>query len=248
MLWYKAWLETRARFLTSLSTFTIFCGFFIHHALYISCSYTLPCKQGLARPGASVEFYRLLFITHQYLAIIWILVIVLLGMGGIVREKATGVSSLTLSLPVSRRRLLGVRIGLGILQAIVLGVVPWATILLVSTLAREPILITQVGFYVLLLVGGGIVYFAMAVLVSSAIEGEYTAPAVTFGLIFLSAILFDAWLRRFNLWRLVSGDFYLDGKTYLLTGPVPWVGIVATLSVAAIMLVVSVKIIERREF
>jgi hypothetical protein len=62
-----------------------------------------------------------------------------------------------------------------------------------------PILITQVGFYVLLLIGGGSAYLAMAVLVSSLVEGEYTAPAAAFGLVLLSAIIFDAWLRLYNL-------------------------------------------------
>jgi hypothetical protein len=77
--------------------------------------------------------------------------------------------------------------------------VPWTTIFLVSSLSRMPILITQVGFYVLLLIGGGSAYLAMAVLVSSLIEGEYTAPAAAFGLVLLSAIIFDAWLRLYNL-------------------------------------------------
>jgi hypothetical protein len=50
----------------------------------------------------------------------------------------------------------------------------------------------------------------MAVLVSSLVEGEYTAPAVAFGLVLLTAVVFDAWLRPFNLWRLLTGDFYID--------------------------------------
>ncbi len=178
----------------------------------------------------------------------WILAVVLLGMGGIVREKAIGTSSLTLSLPVSRARLLAIRVGMGALEAIVLAVVPWTTIFLVSSLSRMPILITQVGFYVLLLIGGGLAYFSMAVLVSSLVEGEYTAPAVAFGLVLLTAIVFDAWLRPFNLWRLVTGDFYIDRHTYLLSWPFPWRGTLASVSAAALMLLTSVRVIERREF
>src|ERR1700730_18013867 len=104
-------------------------------------------------------------------------------MGGIVREKANGVASLTLSLPVSRARLVGVRIAMGGVEAISLGVVPWVTIFLISLVAGMPVSINQVGLYVLLLVGGGLVYFAMDMLVSSVIEGEYTTPAVAFGLV-----------------------------------------------------------------
>jgi len=179
---------------------------------------------------------------------VWILSVVLLGMGGLLREKAAGTSSLTLSLPVSRAHLLGVRIAVGILEAITLGIVPWVTIFLVSCAGGMPVLFRQVAFYALLLVAGGLVYFAMAVLVSSLVEGEYTAPAVAFGLVFLAAILFDAWLRRFNLWRLVTGDFYLDRKTYLLSGHFPWLSTLASLSVAGLMLLASIKVIQRREF
>lgn len=236
MLWYKAWLETRARFLTSLATLTIFCAVFVGHA------------QGMIHPEWKADFNRLLFVSQQFIVIIWILAVVLLGMGGIVREKAIGSSSLTLSLPVSRARLVGIRVGVGLLEALTLAVVPWTTIFLVSSLARMPILITQVGFYILLLVGGGSTYFAMAVLVSSLVEGEYTSPAVAFGAVLLSAIIFDAWLRPYNLWRLVTGDFYIDRHTYLLSWPFPWRGTLASVSATALMLFASVKAIQRREF
>ena len=74
MLWYKAWLETRSRFLTCLATLTIFCAVFVRHA------------QGLIGPGWTADYNRLLFVTQQFLVIMWILAVVLLGMGGIVRE------------------------------------------------------------------------------------------------------------------------------------------------------------------
>lgn len=236
MLWHKAWLETRSRFLTCLIVLTVFCAFFVHHA------------QGVLHPEWKTDFYRLLFITHEYVVIAWILSVVLLGMGGLLRENAIGTSSLTLSLPVTRAHLLSVRIAVGVFEAITLGVVPWVIIFLVSSAAGMPVLFPQVAFYALLLVGGGLSYFTVAVLVSSLVEGEYTAPAVSFGLVFVATILFDAWLRRFNLWRFVSGDFYIDRHTYLLSGHFPWLGALASLSAAALMLLASLRIIQRRDF
>ena len=236
MLWYKAWLETRSRFLTCLATLTLFSAIFVHHA------------QGLVRPEWKSDFNRLLFVNQQFLVIMWGLAVVLLGMGGIVREKAVGTSSLTLALPVTRRRLLGVRVGMGVLEASVLGVVPWLAVFLVAFFARKPISISQVASYVLLLVGGGLVYLALAILVSSLVSGEYTAPAVAFGIVLLSAMLFDAWLRQFNLWRLVTGDFSVNRSTYLLSEHLPWLGILSSLSVAVLMLLVSAIVVQRREF
>jgi ABC-2 type transport system permease protein len=236
VLWYKAWLETRSRFLTCLATLTLFSAIFVHHA------------QGLLRPEWKSDFNRLLFVNQQFLVIMWILAAVLLGMGGIVREKAVGTSSLTLALPVSRAHLLGVRIGMGVLEATVLGAVPWVAVFFVSFLARKPILITQVASYVLLLLGGGLVYFAMSILVSSLVIGEYTAPALAFGVVLLAAMVSDAWFRPFNLWRLVTGDFSIDRSTYLLSEHLPWLGILASLSVAALMLLASTLVVQRREF
>jgi ABC-2 type transport system permease protein len=236
VLWYKAWLETRSRFLTCLATLTLFSGIFVHHA------------QGLIRPEWKSDFNRLLFVNQQFLVIMWVLSVVLLGMGGIVREKVIGTSSVTLALPVSRTRLLRVRVGIGALEAIVLGVVPWLAVFVVSSFARKPILITQVASYVLLLVVGGLVYFAMAILVSSLVSGEYTAPALAFGIVLLAAMLFDAWLRQFNLWRLVTGDFSIDRSTYLLSEHLPWMGILSSLTVAVLMLLASTIIVQRREF
>jgi len=202
----------------------------------------------LIRPGRQADLYFLLMVTQNYVVIMWVLAVVLLGMGGIVRERALGTSSLTLSLPVSRARLLGVRVGMGVLQAIALAVAPWVTVFVVSRLAGLPVFITQVGLYVLLLVGGGLVYFTMAILVSSLVTGEYTAPATAFGVVLLTAIIFDAWLRRFNVWRLVTGDFSIDRTTYLLSTHLPWLGILASLSVGVLMLLASTIVVQRREF
>jgi ABC-2 type transport system permease protein len=248
VLWYKAWLETRARFLVSLATLTLFAGLFVHHALYIVCSSTFPCGQGLTHPVKQEDLHLVLLVTQTYIVIVWVLAVVLLGMGGIVREKALGTSSLTLSLPVSRARVLAVRIALGVVQSIVLAVVPWIIIFLVSRQAGVPVSITQAGIYVLLLVGGGLVYFAMAILISSLVSGEYTAPALAFGIVLLAAIVFDMWLRSFNVWRLITGDFSIDRTTYLLSTHVPWPGIIASLSAAILMLLAATIVLQKREF
>lgn len=248
MLWYKAWLETRSRFFVSLVTLTTFSSIFFHHALYISCSNTLPCPEKISRSERMSEFHRLLFINQQYVVIMWILAVVLLGMGGLVREKTLGTSSLTLTLPVSRARLMRVRVATGVFQAIALGVVPWLAVFIVSSRARMPISVAQVGFYILLLVGGGLIYFATAVLVSSLVSGEYTAPAVAFGAVLMGAMLFDNWLRRFNVWRLVTGDFSIDRNTFLLSKHLPWSGILGSLCAATLMLLASVMTVQRKEF
>ena len=243
MLWYKAWLETRGRFLASLVTLTVFCFIFVHHAQEIAFR-----GDGLSRPGGSADYYRLLFVTQQFLVIMWVVSVVLLGMGGLLREKALGVSTFTLALPVSRIRLFGVRVAMGALQAAALAILPWCAVFAASTSAGLPIRLSQVLFYILLIFGGGFSYLAMAILVSSFVEGEYTAPAISFGVVLLTAIAFDAWLRSFSLWRLIAGDLSIDRRTYLLSPAFPWRGVLASLTAAAAMLLVSLQRIRKRDF
>lgn len=239
MLWYKAWLETRARFLVSVCAISIISAFFVHHA------------ERVISPEPKRETYFLLFFVHHYLVGLWILSAVLLGMGGLIRERAIGTSSFTLTLPVSRARVAGVQIAVGIFQAILLAVLPWSVILFTTDLIGRAFPVSQAAFYVLLLISGGLVYFALAVLISSLIEGEYTAPAVAYGLVVLSGITFSSVdsLRPYaDLWRFMGGDNHFNHATYLLSGPFPRFGALAALSVAALMLLASVAVIQRREF
>ena len=57
MLWYKSWLETKSRFLTSLATLTLFCVVFVYHA------------QGFIRSEWTLDLNRLLFVNQQFLVI-----------------------------------------------------------------------------------------------------------------------------------------------------------------------------------
>ncbi len=241
MLWYKAWLETRARFLACLVGTTIIVGFFVYHA------------ESIIRPeGRSARYTNgLMFYAQGYLMGIWILCVVLLAMGGLMRERAMGTSSFTLALPVSRTRMSGIRIAVGFLQAIALGVVPWAVILSITRFEESPVRFSQAGFYLLLLISGGLIFFAFAILISALIEGEYTAPALTYGLTIFSVLLFGSVgrLRPYaDIWRFMGGDNHLNHTTWMLSGPIPWPGVIACVTIAALMLLISIAVIQKREF
>ena len=114
MLWYKAWLETRSRFLISLIGMVALCSVFVLHG-----------DRNVAYEVSSDYYNYVLFEGHQILVMMWTLAVTLTMMGGLLREKATGSSSFTLALPVSRRRLMVVRICTGLTQAFMLAIVPW---------------------------------------------------------------------------------------------------------------------------
>ena len=113
MLWRKAWLESRSRFLISLLGITALCSYIVYHGNGNALSYT-----------QLAYYYFVLRSGHVALCTLWIVAVTLLMMGGLVREKAVGSASFTLSLPVSRAHLITVRIGTGVIQAVALAVIP----------------------------------------------------------------------------------------------------------------------------
>src|ERR1700743_880448 len=110
MLWYRAWLETRARFLVALVGCTLLCS----RMVFVLLQKEAPSQVGQILHG-----------THETLAATWLLAVVLLTMGGLLRERAVCTSSFTLSLPATRLHLMSVYMSMGLLQAITLAIIPW---------------------------------------------------------------------------------------------------------------------------
>jgi ABC-2 type transport system permease protein len=238
MLWYKAWLETRTRFLISLIAITALAALFIWR----------QDRDALPTSGMWY-YYSVLAGGHRIIAMLWVVAIMFLMMGGIIREKAVGASSFTLALPVSRARLMWTRIAMGLLQSVALGLVSWTAMWVIACTAGKPIAVQQAATYVTVMFGAGTTFFAVAVFTASMLEGEYTAPLVAFGtLIAFAVALNDPPLRTYSPWFMLLGSNLIDRKSQMLTAPIPWSIIAAYAAFAAVLLVASVKLVDRREF
>ena len=91
--------------------------------------------------------------------------------------------------------------------------------------------------------------FVIALLIASLVEGEYTAPLVSFGVLIGCIFLLSGQaLQMFNPYRFMAGLDYFDRTTGLLVGPIPWLRAGAYLLLAALLSVASVKAIEMRDF
>jgi len=198
----------------------------------------------------SADYYNFVFFEgHQILMMMWALAVTLIMMGGLLREKAAGSSAFTLALPVSRTRLMMVRICMGLAQAVVLAIVPWTAMFTVGSIFGKTHSVSQAAFYLVLLLGGGLVFFAMAVLISSLISGEYTAPVISFGAVIVTAVaLSSAALRRYNPWEFMTGLEYLNRHTNVLVLPVPWLQAAIYIFLAGLLLALSVRVIQQKEF
>jgi len=241
VLCYRAWVETRWRFLICLTVMLL------PSVLYFHELGIFPMQHWTSDPHYA---YGLLFGTHLPSIGIWTFAAVFLGLGGLLRERAVGTSTLTLTLPVSRAHVVGTRVGVGASETVALALAPWIVNSSISLFERTPFSRAQAGWCVLLLVGGGLVYFACAVLVSSVVEGEYTAAALMFALVYGIGYLADhvSGFSALNLYPLMSGTRYLDRNTNLFPGPMPWLGILASSSASALMLLAAVTITRRRDF
>ncbi len=238
MLWRKAWLETRSRFLISLIGILAICSWMIFHWDRNALSYV------------KIDYYSYgLSFTHSTLVVMWILAVTLLLMGGLLRERAVGSSNFTLALPISRGRLMTIRIGMGLLEAVTLAIVPWAGMFLTEWAFGKTHSVSQAAFHLVLLLSGGLLFFSMAFLASSLIEGEYTAPIVSFGAVIVTTIAFSgSGLRPYSPLRFMDGAEYLNHQTNLLSWPIPWFQATIYILLAILLLMVSVKAVQIREF
>src|SRR5262245_34897324 len=144
MLWYKSWLDTRWRFGAGLVILVVAAaGSVLVYPqileLLATTTDSAPVKGELGRRVD--EGLRLARSFQGYIWSQWFrqnstqlvaLFAMILGTGGLVAQGAGGVALFTLSLPVSRERLLGVRAAVGLAELAALAVVSSLVVPLVS--------------------------------------------------------------------------------------------------------------------
>ena len=129
MLFYKAWLESRLRFLVGLAAVTAVCILFIRlrPILVEDWKRVLQDPHWSGRPTwlfvgvHDLNFFAWHFLYENKLQQVWVLFAILLSFGGLVREKEQGTAAFSLSLPVSRSRWLMTRMLVSIAEGFVLG-------------------------------------------------------------------------------------------------------------------------------
>jgi ABC-2 type transport system permease protein len=218
MLWYKAWRESQTRFLLSGLTLAGFCvGFVLFH------------REGCRifdRPPTYVEYiWELVY--KGYLRELFVLLALLLGVGGLLRERDFGTASFTLALPVSRPQLVSVRAALGLMQVSVLALLPALVIPELSALVGQLYPWSQALQFAVLWAAAGALIFMIGFLASSLLAGEYTAPIVAFLVLLLYSVIADLpFFERHSLdvHDIMSGVGmpYFQPNGSLLIGPLPW--------------------------
>jgi hypothetical protein len=134
MLWYKAWLETRWRFLIGLALLVCSACFVVLSYPFVQRLVSqLPNLDAAGEVGRQIRQRADLLATYrgyvwsqwfgQNMAQAWTLCAAIIGTGGLLSQVSQG-ALYTLSMPVSRQRLLGVRAALSLGELFALAFIP----------------------------------------------------------------------------------------------------------------------------
>jgi hypothetical protein len=255
MLWYKSWLETRWRFAIGLAILILSAtGTVLAYPRVVKL---LPLVPSVADPGeVGRRLLEIAALSRTYRGYVWAqwlrqnntqmlaLFAALLGTGGLLSQSSGGGAFFTLSLPVSRGRLLGVRAATGLAELLALAFIPSLVLPLLSPAVGESFSLVDVLAY------GTFAFFAAAVLFSmasllSTVFTDIWRPALIVCVLAAGVGIVEPFLggySRYGLFELMDGEMYFRGSG------VPWLGLLASAAVSAAMLFAASRNLARQDF
>ncbi len=251
MLWYKAWRETQTRFAIIAVVLIAFCLFavFFYNRAQLRGLYVTP---DLRAANYSEHIYRIMYSGTAKGA--FAMLVIFLGLGGLLRERANRTVFFTMALPVSRLQLLGTQIAAVIAEMAVLSLMPAILIPLLSLLLGLSYPFTQALHFGILWFTCGSVILALAFLLSVVLPGEYTAPAVCYVVLMLQALVAD-WKPlkpyRTNLfWTMGEfGRMHWGARhNLLMSDSLPWERLLMIMLIAFGMFALAVRVSQKQEF
>jgi ABC-2 type transport system permease protein len=253
MLWYKAWLETRWRFLIGLAL--LVCAGALVPLGYRQVLALLPLvpAAGGGELGRVLRERAALLTTYrgyvwsqwfgQNMTPVWTLFAALIGTGSLLTQASRG-ALYTLSMPVSRRRLVGIRASLGLAQLFALAVLPALVVPALSPLIGQRYAVGDALVHAGCIFVGGSMFFALAFLLSTAFNDVWRPPLITLfvaGAFGLAEQLFHDALPT-SLVQVMNAEGYFRGAG------VPWAGLVVRAALAGGLLYGAMVNIARQDF
>lgn len=253
MLWYKAWLETRWKFLVGLVLGAGFAVLMVlaHPALsgvQVDLSAVPEPFREVAEEGLRLSTTYNGYVWSQWFGKNFLQTLtffaVLIGVGGVVTESSRGSALWTLSLPVSRARLLGVRAAVGAVELLALAVLPSLLIPVLSPAVGQSYSVADALLYSLIAFAAGQVFYCLALLLSTVFRDQLKP------LVLCLAAAFGMGIASVLSRRVAGYTVYavMSGEKLFKEGALPWAGLAVCLTLAAAMFFVALRVLERRDF
>lgn len=255
MLWYKSFLETRWRFLIGLGILMLsIAGTVLAYPRVVKL---LPLVSSVDTSGEiGRRIKEIADLSRSYRGYIWAqalrqnmtqmlsLFAVLLGTGGLLSQASGGGALFTLSLPVSRNRLLGVRAATGLAELAALAFVPVLLLPVISPAVGERFGVADALVHGACLFVAGAVLFSLACLLSTVFNDVWRPAlivcAVAAGLGIIEPFFGE--LARYSLFGIMDGESYFRGDG------MPWLGLLASAAVSAAMWFAASRNLARQDF
>jgi ABC-type transport system involved in multi-copper enzyme maturation permease subunit len=254
MLWHKAWLETRGRFINALLILTVMSGAKVYE--YVVTLRMMPLADSVLSGDNSplgVALRDAVAVQREFRGFIWyntfrdnltlmgVIFAVLLGCGGLLAETKKGSALFTLSLPITRKQLLGVRTATGLAQCFAIAMIPPLIIPVLAPAIGQQFSIVDALAHGFCLFFVGALFFSLASFLSTMFADVWRPLLIAVSLACVAgALQFVA--PEFGLFRVMSGE------TYFRTGALPWMGFLTTAVLASALLYSAAETLERRDF
>jgi ABC-type transport system involved in multi-copper enzyme maturation permease subunit len=257
MLWHKAWLETRWRFISALLILTVLAGGNVYDYLAtqqllprLSISTDTPAAEatglaGVIRDAIEVQKDFRGFVWYQAfrqnLTQMGVFFAVLLGCGGLLSESSKGSALFTLSLPVTRRHLLGARTGVGLAQLMAISIVPPLAISVLAPTVGQRFSVVDALAHGVCIFFVAAVFFSLASFLSTLFADIWRPLLIAIG-IACAVALVSMFVPQLGIFSVMSGE------SYFRTGSLPWMGFVTSAVIATALLYSAAETLERRDF
>ena len=254
MLLYRAWLETRWRFVVGLPL--LICTAVVIVLTWPKVQQLLPLAAALDMGGEiGHRIHDAVEVQRTYRGFIWsevfsknltnmvTLFAVLLGIGSLL-SPASRSASFTLSLPATRNRIVAIRAATGLAELLALAFLPSVTVILVSPSVGESYSLPDALIHGLCLFAAATVFFGLAFLLSS-IFTDFWRPLV----ITIAIAMGIGTVEVLAGGRMDYGIFHtMSGETWFRSGEFPWLGIIGCLAITGGLLWSAALNTARRDF
>jgi ABC-type transport system involved in multi-copper enzyme maturation permease subunit len=260
MIAYKVWLETRGRFILGALIITCLCLFFVIGNPLILKQWA---SDAIAHPEwrdpvwfpqakSDYGFFLWHFLYNYLLQLLWVIFVVLLGLGGLLSEHEKGTSLFTLSLPVTREELYIKRVITGYGVACALAFVPCLILPLSNLLIDKHYSLDIAISHAVFFICGGMVFYALAIFINTLVKGEFISYSISISLVILFYFFFQPYadqtqkpgfINYINLPGFMAGksssNFFYDFQ---------WSAFAACIIISLSLIYFSYRIILKRDF